>query len=140
MISVDARIERRSNLRLDYPFQILHASFHFPGVKNSDLIPGSIINVSASGVCFLSSIEYKKDSMIRLEIKMGSWDYYKTGYSAFQCIYQGEPFVALAKILRVEKKQINDKNYFETAAKYVSVDEGHMQAVSKFIRKFKENR
>lgn len=140
MVSVDARTERRTYLRLDYPFQILHAAFQFPGVKNSDLIQGTISNVSAVGVCFYSSFEYKKDTMIRLEIKMGSWDNYKTGYSSFQCIYQGEPFIALAKILRVEKKQINGKNYFETAAKYVSVDEGHMQAVSKFIRKFKENR
>lgn len=73
--------------------------------------------------------------MIRLEIRLGSWREHRQGFTHFREIYQGEPFVALGKVLRVKKTEDSSGSLYQIAVHFISVDEGHRQAVDKFIQK-----
>ncbi|MBN2145556.1 MAG: PilZ domain-containing protein [Candidatus Aureabacteria bacterium] len=130
--------ERRNYERIDVPFKLLHAPFFFPGIKNEELIPGEILNVSAIGVFFKTTRLYEPGTLVRIEIKMGSWDNYKNGFQPFKYLYRSEPFVVLGQVMRCTKEPSEEnikENHFQVAVKYISVDEGHQSAVAKFIQK-----
>lgn len=132
--------DRRQSTRLDYPFKLTHALYTFPGLVNNTLEHGRLINISANGILFESPYSYKAGDLIRIEIQLGSWSEYKTGFKALHDIYQGEPFVVLGKVLRVLGLEENNQKFFKAAINYVSVDESHRQAVDRFIKKFIQKR
>jgi hypothetical protein len=132
---VETQLDRRKFQRVAHPFRILHAPFALVPHKSPPLEEGDIVNVSAIGVLFQSPARYRAGQMIRVEIRLGSWETYKPGFRFFDYIYQGEPFVALAKVVRADPA---DRDLFETAAEFVSVDEGHRIAVDRFLCAFKD--
>ena len=136
LISTNAiGLDRRKRLRISYPFKLMHAPYVFPGIKNSDLHPGEIINISALGIRFKSPLSYQPASLARVEIKLGSWSNFKSDVFSYREIYQAEPFVALGKILRVNECLSEEgEKYFETALSFISADEQHILAVDRFIK------
>ena len=132
--------DRRKATRVDYPFKLTHALYTFPGLVNKALEPGKMINISSNGILFESSCSYKAGDLVRIEIQLGSWAEYKTGFEAFHTIYQGEPFIVLGKVLRVLSLEEKSQKFFKAAINYVSVDESHRQAVERFIKKFIQKR
>ena len=132
--------DRRKSERIDYPFKLVHAPYIFPGIRNKDMEPGKLINISANGILFKSHNSYKAGDLVRMEIQLGSWADYKTGFKSFHDIYQSEPFVVLGRVMRVLDLEENNQKFFKTAINYVSVDENHRQAVDRFIKKFIQKR
>ncbi|EKD27657.1 MAG: hypothetical protein ACD_79C00644G0003 [uncultured bacterium] len=131
---VSSFLEKRAGHRIDIPFSVFHSPFFLNAKKQPEMVESQILNVSSVGVLFKSNIVYNVDIILRIEILLGNWDLFKVGFSSSKQIYQGQPFVALAKVVRIEKND-NSDNYFMIAASFISVDEGHQFAVEKFINK-----
>lgn len=131
-MKIKTLIERREAERVSFPFKVMHSEFQLMG-KSASLNEGLLINISATGFLFLSDKEYKEGDMIRAEVYLGSWENCKSGFRLSPFLYQGEPFVVLAKVIRTHKNEFDNKMH--VAVNYVSVDYGHQLAVKKFINK-----
>jgi hypothetical protein len=128
--------DQRKGERLESRFKLLHALFEFPNLFNPRMVTGEIINISSTGTLFHSPFFYKIDSIVRLEIKLGSWERYGEGFSSVYDFYHNQPFIALGKVLRCDSvEKDNDPKIYMTAVQFISVDEGHQHAVAKFIEK-----
>lgn len=132
--------ERRKSKRLQYPFKLTHRLFKL-GKQALDVpcSEGTIIDISESGLSFMSPVEYTAATLIYVEIRLGSWDWFLDGCSGFNSIYQKEPFCALAVVNRMEKIESSGEMVYKLAIQYVSVDEGHRVAVARFIQAWFRN-
>jgi hypothetical protein len=135
LLEIKTNINRRKSERIDYPFKMQHAPYIFPGINNAELIPGEILNISACGLLFKSSVSYKIGNLARLEIRIGSWNNFKPGFNFYGNGYKSEPFIVLGKVIRIYEIYDNFEKYFKIALNYISVDEGHKHAVDEFIKK-----
>lgn len=121
--------ENRQYVRLNADFLIQHTLYR--GTNDCDLVRGALKNYSSGGLLFESEVQYKIGELIKLEMTVPGWEYYKNQFYNKDRLSQTEPIMILALVMRVEC--LKPDQLYDIGVWFIGVDEGDRWALSKQI-------
>jgi len=121
--------DRRRFVRLPRECVVQYGEFRFSTQKIAQYkeMTG---NISAGGVMIETEREYSPGTLLKLKIRVPGWEKYKTEFLKLGQTSLSEPFVVLGKVVRLKRV---DPEHYEIGIHFVSVDEGHREALERYI-------
>jgi c-di-GMP-binding flagellar brake protein YcgR len=122
--------ERRQFLRVAAEDVVLCEEYTIPP-SNDPPVEARISNLSAGGILIISNHAYTPGVVLRLSLRLPGWEKYKQEFFKAAAPSLSRPLTALGTIVRVDRI---DSDMYELAVSLSGMDNGHRQAVDRYIR------
>ncbi len=132
--------ERRKYYRMDRNCVLRCEKFsakNFNEKELQDAAGGLVKNISAGGILFETNQSYPIGTLLKVELKLKGWEKFKSEFYKLDVSSNDQPLVVLAKVTRVEL--IKSSEIYDIGLSIVSIDEGHREALKKFISRRASN-
>lgn len=127
-----ARItEERRFVRLPREF-VLELSELVMSKEAAEFIVARILNISASGILLESERDFPLGSLLKLKIKIDTWEKFLPGFKKFDQSSLSAPFKAIGQVIRKDESA-EESGKFLLGVDLKNVDESHRVAVNKYI-------
>ena len=90
-------------------------------------------NFSSGGLLFESKETYDIGTLLKLKVDVPGWKKFKEEFYMSEGTSESPPLIVLAKVVRVEALEQDEKN--EIGVSFSAIDEGHREALEKFVRR-----
>ncbi len=135
MSLTDSPKDRRKYYRMDRNCVLRCEKFsakNFNEKQLQDEAGGLVKNISAGGILFETNQPYPIGTLLKVELKLRGWEEFKSEFYKLHVSSKDQPLVVLAKVTRVEL--IKSSEIYDIGLSIVSIDEGHREALKKFVR------
>lgn len=130
----DLEKDRRKYYRVDRSCVLRCERFsakNFNEKKLQDEAGGVVKNLSVGGILFETNQLYPIGTLLKAELNLVGWEKFKSEFYKPDISSKAQPLVVLAKVSRVEL--VKNTGIYDIGLSIVSIDEGHREALKKFI-------
>lgn len=134
MGTVNDTQEKRQYIRINLSRVARVSKYQFG--SGEEKIQNVVHNISAGGIMFHSNVAYDIGSLLKIELDIPEWykhrsEFYKNPSDA------SKPFIALATVVRIEVVD-HESGKYEIGTCFVNIDQGHLDALMKFVKSIAE--
>lgn len=127
---MDSDKEKRRFLRIPKEFIVEYKELTLTK-KAAKKHSSKLVNISVGGILLESGQLFPPDTLLKLELKMPSWQKHSDDFYKFDQTSISEPFTAIGKVVRSE--EVVKGKLYKLGVELVNVDKGHSDVLRKYL-------